>query len=358
MKRILFVNPFGIGDVLFTLVAVEAVRKKYPDAFIGFLCNERSCGLVRLNPSIDRTFVFNRDRFRRLWVRHPLLVYKKIRALMALIKEDHFDTLFDVSLGREFAFFAMLAGIRTRIGFDFKRRGLFLTQKKSIAGYEGAPVAEMQLGLLKLLGISYEKIGARIPFLISESSKAEMRRTLAAAGMGDAKRVIAVVPGGGKSWGQNAHYKQWDADRFVETANQLGEQTPSSFLILGGADEIPLLRSVSGKIKHRCLQVAGEPFERVCAALLHCQFLLGNDGGLVHLAHALGVKTVSIFGPVDEKVYGPYALGPGEGEIVTEEVPCRPCYHRFRFPPCAHDRQCLDKLSVGKVLEAIKRIDS
>ena len=67
MKKVLVVNPFGIGDVIFSMTMVEALRLARPDLRIGFLCNERTNGLLRLNASIDRTFVFHRDRFRRLW---------------------------------------------------------------------------------------------------------------------------------------------------------------------------------------------------------------------------------------------------------------------------------------------------
>jgi len=103
------------------------------------------------------------------------------------------------------------------------------------------------------------------------------------------------------------------------------------------------------------LIVAGEPLDQVAALLLHSTALLSNDGGLMHLANALGVKTVSIFGPVDEKVYGPYRRDIPL-EIVFESVPCRPCYQRFYFPPCPYERRCLDHLSVEKVVEAAGRV--
>ena len=75
----------------------------------------------------------------------------------------------------------------------------------------------------------------------------------------------------------------------------------------------------------------------------------------MHMAHALGVKTVSIFGPVDEKVYGPYG-GPAPREVLTQAVPCRPCYSKFHFPPCSYERRCLTELPVETVVRALKKI--
>ena len=102
--------------------------------------------------------------------------------------------------------------------------------------------------------------------------------------------------------------------------------------------------------------MAGESIEKVCALLQRSNFLCCNDGGLLHLANALGVRTVSIFGPVDEKVYGPYGNHAAH-EVVTEPVACRPCYKKFHFPPCPYDRRCLKDLAVEKVVAAMRKIN-
>ena len=85
------------------------------------------------------------------------------------------------------------------------------------------------------------------------------------------------------------------------------------------------------------------------AVLSHCKLLLCNDGGPLHIAMALGVKTVSIFGPVDEKVYGPYPAGE-EHAVVKAALDCRPCYKQFRFDKC-DDRRCLVSVAPEKVIE-------
>ena len=66
-------------------------------------------------------------------------------------------------------------------------------------------------------------------------------------------------------------------------------------------------------------------------------------------------SSVAVFGPVDEKVYGPFG-GVAGFQVVTEPVSCRPCYARFHFPACPHNRQCLESLPVEKVEQAIAKI--
>src|SRR3989338_10305184 len=221
MKRVLVVNPFGIGDALFTMVLVEAIRSRYPECFIGFLCNERTVELVRMDASIDRTFVFNRDRFRKLWNKHPFLFYRKLKAMLRLIGEANFDTFFDLSLGREYSFFGRLVGIRKRIGLDYKGRGLFLTHRIKMDGYETKPVIETQLELLRFLDVSNPKAAVLRPALrIADADKNRVDTWLKQQGIQENDRILVLAPGGGKSWGENAGYKQWDKDRFAGVSKQ------------------------------------------------------------------------------------------------------------------------------------------
>jgi len=356
VKRILVVNPFGIGDVLFSMTLVEAIRKALPEADIGFLCNERTQALVRMNPSIDHTFVFNRDLFRRLWKKHPFLFFRKLRTLLRLLKEQCFDTLFDLSLGREYSLFAIGIGIKKRIGFDFKGRGIFLTHRKKIEGYEGGPVAESQLGLLEKAGIPAAHGAYSIPLHVSEELKSEAASFLKKNGIEPGEALFAVAPGGGRSWGNNAIFKQWDPKRFAEVANRMTGPFNAKWIVMGDKNESGILEQTARELKVKHALVSGQGIGKVCALLLRSKFLLCNDGGLMHLAHSLGVKTVSIFGPVDEKVYGPYGDST-QHAVVTENVPCRPCYQKFYFPPCPYERRCLNELSVEKVLAAVERLE-
>ena len=85
--------------------------------------------------------------------------------------------------------------------------------------------------------------------------------------------------------------------------------------------------------------------------------VLCNDGGPLHLAVTQGVKTVSVFGPVDPQVYGPYPPSPSRHVAVyRRDLPCRPCYHRFRLPPCPYERACLATVEPAEVLEACREL--
>ncbi|MFA5096624.1 MAG: glycosyltransferase family 9 protein, partial [Candidatus Omnitrophota bacterium] len=95
--------------------------------------------------------------------------------------------------------------------------------------------------------------------------------------------------------------------------------------------------------------------ENLPAVMNRCSLLLSNDGGPMHMAVALGVKTVSVFGPVNEAVYGPYP--DHRNHVVLKwDLECRPCYRNFRLPVCDKEKECLRSIGVQEVFEAARRL--
>jgi len=164
--------------------------------------------------------------------------------------------------------------------------------------------------------------------------------------------IIAVAPGGGKTWGTNALYKQWSPERFAEAANRLTLGHEYKILLIGDRAERALLQRVSSLLREPGIVAAGESLERVSALLLRSRLFLGNDGGLLHLANALGIRSVSIYGPVDAAVYGPYGKDTSH-VVVSADVECRPCYKQFRYESGCTHRDCLQALSVEEALRKI-----
>jgi len=167
--------------------------------------------------------------------------------------------------------------------------------------------------------------------------------------------MAGIVPGGGASWGPNAVYKQWPPERFARMADHLARRG-LQILLIGDAQEISLCRQVADRISVPPAFIVQVPSLLLLAGLLkRCRVVVGNDGGTMHLASAVGTPTVSIFGPVDASVYGP-TPGGNTHRVVSKGLACRPCYQRFRFPPCPWDNACLKKLEVEPVLQAVDEI--
>ncbi len=349
MKYVLIINPFGIGDVLFSTALVESLGRQVEGCHIGFLCNRRTEGLLKNNPLIDWVFVFEKDEYRALWNKSKIECVKKFVSLLKEIRAKRFDTVVDLSLSRQFGFMAWLAGIPRRIGLNYKNRGVFLTEKMDIAGYNDKHVVEYYLSLLDL--IKLRPTANYLMLYISDDDRKWAKDFLAASGVKEGDLVAGIVPGGGASWGKDAVIKHWKGEKFAGVADLLAEKREAKVVILGSEAEKDICESVRKKMSAPAIDACGRTTLLQFAALAGmCNLVIANDGGPLHIAAVMGARTVGIFGPVDEKVYGQYP--PGEKHrIVTGKAECRPCYRNFKLRDC-DIRKCLDVITVEEVFEA------
>ncbi len=344
MKKILIINPYGIGDVLFTTPVISNLRRAYPQATIAYLANTRTADFLRSNPDIRQVFVYDRDEF----VGH----YQKYFELFNSIKRQAFDVVFDFSINSSFGFLCFACGIKKRIGFDYRGRGLFLTDKMPLQGYEDKHVIEYYLDLLHPVQVPIVERSMTLHVPLKDIQWAQ--GWIAQQAIDPSKPLIAVVPGGGQSWGKAAGHKRWAASKYADLVDKIIENFDAAVILLGDSKEKELCREVAA-LAHFPLHIAvGQTSVFGMAALFkQCRLSIVNDGGPLHVAVAVGAQTVSIFGSVDPQVYGPY---PSANHItVYKDLPCQPCYRRFRKAYCAHI-SCLRDLSVDEVYRKVGRL--
>ena len=351
MKNILIVNPFGIGDVLFTMPVVEALKERIEGVRIGYLCNRRTEPLLRSDPRIDWVFVYEKDELKQLRRESKTRYIGKLFSLINGIRSKHFDVAIDLSLNREYGFLCWFTGIRERIGFNYRSRGAFLTKRIDINGYHDRHITEYYLGLLRFMGV--RPAGKQIKIFIPEEDMKWARENMRSNGIREGDIAVGISPAGGASWGKEAAIKHWHSRGFAELADRLVERLGAKVIILGSASESEICDKMAKTMKDPAISACGKTTLMQSAALMSlCGLVIANDGGLLHLAVAAGARTVGIFGPVDERVYGQYPPGEKHRAVKTSVI-CRPCYRNFKLKECA-DRRCLGNVSVDSVFNAAK----
>ena len=351
-KKVLIINIFGIGDVLFTTPLISNLKLALPDLQIGYLCNRRTVEALENNRKINRIFVYERDAFNAVYQKSRPAFVKKMLAFWYDIRKERYDAVIDVSLSSFTSFFTWVIGIPRRIGYDFKGRSFYLNKKFPMDGYENKHVVEYYLRLLEDVGIPVKV--KSLELAVSSKDQTWAAAFLKNHGVGFQKKLIGLVPGGGASWGKDAVYKRWSAENYAKLADKIVEKFASDIILLGDTEEMELCRRV-GELMHSHPTVAcGETTLGQFAALTaKCHAVILNDGGPLHIAAAAGAKTVSIFGPVDDRVYGPYPLS--GHKVVKKDLPCRPCYRGFRRASCEHI-SCLHRITVDDVLKEVEKI--
>ena len=350
--KILIINPFGIGDVIFSTPLIEAVKRIFPQSYIAYICNRRVSELIRTNPRLNKIFVYEKDDYREIWRRSKIRCLMKVLSFLRSIKKESFDISIDLSLSYQYSMFFKIIGIKTRAGFNYRNRGKFLTHKIDIESFDDKHVVEYYLDVLRLLGIDVSKDIASPRIYASEASLRFGDKFLKENSVTKTDLLIGMVPGCGASWGQDAGRRRWDKKNFSALANRLIEKYNARIVLLGNSKEVGICEDVRSATGNRVINYCGKTsIEMLIGILTRCKALITNEGGVLHMAAGLGINTVSIFGPVDEATYGPYPKSANHIILSRKDVPCRPCYKRFKYNGC-DNRRCLETITVDEVFHA------
>ena len=354
MKKILFINPFGIGDVLFTTPLIHTLKDAFPGVKIGYLCNRRTASILESNPYVDSVFVYERDEFEAIRKKSFFAWLRNIIAFLDRIKKEHFDIALDFSLNTQYGFFSWYAGIRERAGFDFKKRGGFLTRKIKLSGYSDKHIVEYYAELLKFLGVDLKY--RKLELYPKEKDMRRAEGILTKAGVLQAD-LVGIIPGAGRSWGKDAYLKHWPPENFAQLADKIIENHQAEIIIMGDFSEKEIAQKILKNMRQEAVDLSGmTTIGELSALLSKMKLVITNDGGPLHIAAALGKKTVSFFGPVDSKVYGPYPADENRHIILRKNLECSPCYRNFRLNPCYRNGECLKTIDVKEACEAVERL--
>ncbi len=357
LKRILIVNPFGIGDCLFLTPLIRALKKEARVEKIVLLLGSRTEAVFENDSYVDESIPIDRGWFRKQSFLRKL---KFVFSLILRLRKEKFDTLIDVSLSREYSFLAkFFLGIHKRIGFDYHKRGLFLSDRFQLPqGYSNKHVIKYYLDLLKPLEVEASSQEMHLHVLEREINEVDVLRE-SAFNSGDDSYIV-VAPGGGDSWGRDAQFKRWPVNYFVQLLSLLKMDLPTKqIVLLGSPGEKDLAEdflelgpefSVVNWIGKRKLR---ESF----ALIKKAAFVLTNDGGICHVSKALKTPVIAFYGPVDPMVYGPFPKTLDDVTIHRKDLECQPCYSSFRYNSECQTIDCLRGLMPNNVAEEIRKSD-
>ncbi len=335
--KILVRTPNWLGDAVMALPALRTLRNRLPNADITLLARAWVADLYRRESCADRVIVYPGVGGPRGW--------RERLKLARQLQRDRCDWALVFPNSWESALLPWAARIPRRTGYERRGRGYLLTDR--IAPPQRGEVPQHEsfyyLELLRRSGV-IERLPEPSPILLSGIQQARSRGAGLFESLGLEGPVIGLSPGA-----QNSRAKQWPAGRFVQAAASLAGQLGAAVAVFGSAAERPLGRHVAAELRrHGChaINLAGETtLEDFIALAAACRVFLSNDSGAMHLASALGVPTVAVFGPTEWFATAP--AGP-RSVIVREPVECSPCMLR----DCPTDHRCMLRIPAERVAKA------
>ena len=352
-KRILIINPFGMGDVLFCTPLIRNLRFYYPDAFIAVAVQKKVVPVLENNPYINKIIPFSRGDFKVLSRKSKA---KALRLLLKTITEvfrHKFDLYFDLSLEHRYSLLLKFFGVRPRIGYNYKNRGRFLTHRIDIEGYRDKHVVEYHLELLRFLALKPRFWNLEL--FLRQDQKDWAKNFLRQGGIKEGDLLIGIAPFGGETFGRQAEIKHWPIENYAKTSDLLIDRLNAKIVVLVGSKEKENLNHLFSMMRNKAVDTIEASIMQLASIISNCRLVISNDTGPLRFANALNIPTISLFGPVDERVYGPYPPGP-KHVVLKKDFDCRPCYQYFRVPECRYDRRCLRAITAQEVFQEAERL--
>ena len=327
-KRILLIKLRYLGDVVLCTPVLPLLRKQYPDAKITFLVNRWTAAVLQGNPYVDEVWVLPR----KSW-------WKQLR-LIQQVRRGKFDTVIDLTDGDRSAFLSWVTGAAVRLGFNRERRwrGRFYTQVLPSA-YGTMHMVEYHQQALAGLGIT-ESVGN--PEIYVHSKVQQQAEEKLSENFATGQPLVLLHP--------TARYtfKTWPLERFAALADWLSDQGVSVALI-GSQREIQIGQQIVNLSRCKPISLMGNTqLSQLTALMKRSHLLIGNDGGPMHIAAAVGCPVLALFGPSDPAVWGPRGLNV---KVIYKGGNCEDCFYQG----CSRgEESCMRQISVKEVCQAAK----
>jgi heptosyltransferase-2 len=341
IENILVMEGGQLGDIALLLPFLQNLRLHYPGRRISLLANPKAFSLLENLALVDELisveipWIANVAR----WGKYNPVSSQWVRFVRTVF--HLYSRKFDLSLCARADirdnFLMWLTGAKRRVGYAFYG-GDFLLTDTVTPDLDHLHYSSRWLRLLEHLG---KQVSNRQPrFQLSREEEIFAKEYLAKLQIGAGDLLIGIHPGA------RVRTRQWGAENFRALGEKLVAQQPAKILWF----QDPNVRTPTG-LPSSFVPVT-LPLRQFMAVLAHCNFLICNDSGPMHIATALGVPVVAVFGPNKPDWFGP--LGEGNKIVINPAFWCRPCGDR-----CIFDQPyCLRTISVEQVFQAASTLST
>jgi ADP-heptose:LPS heptosyltransferase len=335
VNRVLAIRHRAGGDLLLSSPAFHALRQGLPGASVHVLTAHGLASLLEGNPDVDRVLTFDRRS-----LRSQALLY-------ARLSRGGYDVVLDLVSTPRSALMTALTRAAVRVGFDLPGRSWAYTHRlpREPVGPAGPVLRyapEAALDQVRLLGLRAEDVS--LHFHVRREAAVAMDEWLARQGIGAGRPLVACLPAG--SWPA----KTWPPERFAAALDSLTEE--ADVVWLWGPGERDLAEDCRARMRTPSHVAPETDWQSLGALLRRCRLLVGNDSGPKHVAVALGVPTVTIFGPTHPRTWHP-PDGPHTA-LTVRGLACLHCNANTCPLEGTRHMRCMRDLAVERVVEAAR----
>ncbi|HLG63390.1 MAG TPA: lipopolysaccharide heptosyltransferase II [Ktedonosporobacter sp.] len=344
-RSIVVIKPCCLGDLLMTTPLLEVIRRNYPEATITYMAGSWSKVIPEHHPAVNTVLDCGTVG---LPGRYSISDYMK---LALQLRRRRFDLAFVLDRSPMLTLLPWLAGVPRRVGPDSLGRGFSLTDRVPVSASPAhlQHQAEIYLDLARAL-----KLDIGEPRMHFAPTAEETRDIYQSSHL-----QIAVFPGGGSNPGMELTAKRWPLARYRELVRKLVDELDAQVLLIGGPEDVALNQSLLAGLalpNGRVIDLAGKTsIGQLAAQLKACTLFIGNDSSPMHLAAAVDIPVIAIFGPTSPQEYGPYPLTDPKHIALWRHPTGQPCFFLGQMQTCTNCT-CMQAVTLDDVWNAVQRL--
>ncbi len=329
LNEILVIKLRYLGDVLLMTPCLQAMKENVPHANVTVVVNKGTEAVLHNHPYVDNLVTVDRGSFA-----------KGCRAVMRL-RQRRYDLVLDLTDGDRSAIMTRLVYARYRVGYNAEHRWRGCCYDQIIHGDpDKLHSVEYYLQAIKDIGL---KVNVHAPTLVCASDDEQYAHELFVDhGIDREEQLVMIHPG--SRW----EAKSWLPERFAAVADTIQVSRSTRVVFAGSEQERARVKYIQAQMSTTSVSIVGQTTVLQLAAVMkRCVLFLGNDNGPMHMAAALGLPVVALFGPTNPKIWGPWGKG---HRVFFKDIDCRSCF----LPGCHLGSQsCMAQISVDEVMDAI-----
>lgn len=342
--KILFIRLRGLGDIAQVLPSLAKVANDRPHIIVDWLVDDQNVGFLNTHPQVNRVWTFPRKQWEYA-LKRPWRWFIAIGLIVKLIQSIHiasYDAVIDFQGESLSGWFSFFSGTNIRIGLDRSSSwgvNWLLTNRHICPKKEAKHRIERNLCLLKAINVDPDYSRPTLSCNLSDSIFIDRFITKKKLNRYD---LVLLHPGSSK-WGEK---KRWSARNFGLLAVALSKSLNVKCMVLWGTSEEQIANDVvkysnGSAISAPCTSNSG----KLVALLSKAKVVVACDTGPLHIAAALDIPVVGIYGPTDPVIHGPFAKN---SEVLFSNLACSPCVLRS-----CPNLNCMKKISVDDVYNAV-----
>ncbi|MFH0762824.1 MAG: lipopolysaccharide heptosyltransferase II [Candidatus Omnitrophota bacterium] len=334
-RKILIIKTSSLGDIILSTAAIREIRKKFLHNYkISLLVAEEFKELLLACPYIDELIVAdfkNKDKGLAGLIK-----------LAGVLRRKSFDMVIDLQNNRKSHILSFLSGGPLRYGYDNGKFG-FLINHSIKDEKPGVDPLRHQFRILEMLGIEFKD--ARLELWLSKEDYRHIEELLNSQWLTQNQRIVGINLSASRRWVS----KSWPRPHIVKLCQELAGRD-MRVVITGSEDDAEEAGALIGAVKNiKLINACGKTTVNQLACLIKkCCAYICVDSAPLHIAAAMGVPTVALFGPTDPRRHLPPV---NNCVVLKKNLACSPCYKS----KCRH-KECMELIKPQEVLEAVDRL--